>query len=500
MTPNIFVKDYAAIVRSLCRPDGETEWIEYKRNRVSPEEVGRYISALANGAALNEQPFGYLMWGVMDRTGELVGTTFNPRTAKKGNEPLEPWLLRLLDPKIHFDFHIVEVDNNRIAFAEVHAAGNIPVRFQNVEYIRVGSVTKPLREAPERERALWRLFDVSPFETRVACGTITTSQALERLDWPAYFRLLKRPVSQNNDQATAGALAADGILRRDPANRWSVTNLGAVLLAEKLKDFQGLARKAVRMIQYSGKSRMKAVREHVFETGYASGFEYMIDYMDAILPTMEVIHNGIRQDVTAFPRAAVRELIANMLIHQDLAATGAGPMVEVFPDRIEISNPGESLVAAERMIDAPPRSRNESVAGLMRRFGICEERGSGIDKAMFAIEFAQLPPPLFETPPGATRVTIFASRPFNEMSRTERVRAVYQHSCLRYIRSEKTTNATLRDRFGISSANSATISRLLGDALKAGVIVVEDPTAGPRSRAYLPFWAAPAENGSRYFI
>ncbi|MXZ26973.1 MAG: transcriptional regulator [Gammaproteobacteria bacterium] len=489
MTPILPLKDFAAIVRNLCRPDGETEWIEYKRNYVNPEEVGRYISALANGAALNEEPFGYLMWGVVDKTGELVGTTFDPKTAKKGNEPLETWLLRLLNPKIQFGFHVVEVDDNRIVVAEVHAAVNVPVIFRNVDYIRVGSVTKPLREVPERERALWRIFDKTPYEGRVNLDGMEASDALGLLDWPAYFRLLKFPVPQDLALA-AGTLSSDGLLRQNEANSWGVANLGALLFAEDLGNFPVLARKTVRVIQYPGKSRMETTREHVFNSGYASGFERLIDYMDALLPSREVIHNGIRENVAAFPNVAVRELIANMLIHQDLAATGTGPMVEVFADRIEISNPGESLVAAERMIDAPPRSRNEAMAGLMRRIGICEERGSGIDKAMLSIELAQLPPPLFETPPGATRVTVFARRDFKEMSKMDRIRAVYQHSCLRYIMGEKTTNATLRERFGISNANSAVVSRLLGDALKAGVIVIEDEAAGFRSRAYIPFWAA----------
>ena len=499
MTPPPPAKDFAAIVRSLCRSDGETEWIEYKRNYVNPEEVGRYISALANGAALNEQPFGYLMWGVVDKTGELAGTTFDPQTARKGNEPLEAWLLRLLNPKIQFGFHVVEVDDNRIVVAQIHATANVPVRFRNVGYIRVGSVTKPLREAPERERMLWRIFDKNPFEGRVHLDGMAASDALGLLDWPAYFRLLKLPVPQDLAVA-AGTLRTDGLLRSDAANGWGVTHLGAVLLAEALGDFPALARKAVRVIQYPGKSRTETTREHVFNRGYASGFERLIDYVDALLPSREVIHNGIREDAAAFPAVTLREFIANMLIHQDLTVTGAGPMVEIFADRIEISNPGESLVAAERMIDAPPRSRNEATAALMRRFGICEERGSGIDKAMLAIELAQLPPPLFETPPGATRVTVFARRHFKDMARADRIRAVYQHSCLRYIMGEKTTNATLRERFGISSGNSAVVSRLLGDALKAGVIVVENAAAGPRSRAYLPFWAAPADNEIGRFI
>ena len=319
---------------------------------------------------------------------------------------------------------------------------------------------------------------------------MSAENVLGFLDSRAYFRLLNLPVEQP-PMAAAGSLAYDGVLQQTVTNDWSITNLGAILLAEDLRDFPHLQRKAVRVIQYPGKSRIETTRERSFNRGYVVGFEELIGYIDTLLPTNEVIGNAIREVVTMFPGIAVRELVANMLVHQDLAVTGAGPMVEIFADRIEISNPGESLVAPDRLIDAPPRTRNEAMAAVMRRVGICEERGSGIDKAMLAIERAQLPAPRFETPPGATRVTVFARKHFKEMSRADRIRAVYQHSCLRYVMGEKTTNSTLRQRLGISSANSAVVSRLLGDALKAGAIVIEDGAAGPRSRAYLPFWAAP---------
>ncbi|MDC4222968.1 MAG: hypothetical protein MPW15_01640 [Candidatus Manganitrophus sp.] len=97
---------------------------------------------------------------------------------------------------------------------------------------------------------------------------------------------------------------------------------------------------------------------------------------------------------------AVRELVANALIHQDFFVTGAGPTVEIFDDRIEITNPGEPLVEPQRFVDTPPRSRNEALASLMRRFRICEERGSGIDKVVFQIEFYQFPAPIFEVAGG----------------------------------------------------------------------------------------------------
>ncbi len=200
-----------------------------------------------------------------------------------------------------------------------------------------------------------------------------------------------------------------------------------------------------------------------------------------------------------FPRVAIRELIANMLIHQDFLITGTGPTVEIFADRVEITNPGKSLVSTDRFIDAPPRSRNETMASLMRRFGICEERGSGIDKVISTIEISQLPAPLFETPPGATRSTIFAHKDLKDMNRADRVRAVYLHACLRHVMREKTNNPSLRQRFGIAEGNAAIASRLLNEAIAAGMIVIENPATGRRSRTYLPFWAAPTANGTENF-
>ena len=500
MAPPPPAKDYAALVRALARPDGESEWVEFKLAFANPKDIGKYISALANSSVLNEQPYGYLLWGVEDGTGKLIGTKFDPHSAKKGNEPLENWLLRLLEPKINFSFHAVEEDGARIVLAEIERARSKPVQFDGMRHIRIGSVTRPLQQLPERERALWRAFDRTPFEQRaINGGGMDAGKAIQALDSLAYFKLLQLPAMQD-PLLTAKALLADGMLESTLSGDWNITNQGAILLADDLRSFPNLQRKAVRVIQYDGKSKVVAAREQVFHRGYAVGFHSLIDYIATLIPTQEVFGRALREDIPKFPILAVRELVANMLVHQDFAVTGAGPMVEIFSDRIEITNPGESLIEPARLIDAPPRTRNEAMAAFMRRVGICEERGTGIDKAMLAIELAQLPAPLFETPPGATRITLFARRELKNMSRADRIRAAYQHACLRYVMGEKTTNATLRDRFGVSSANSAVVSRILRDALEVGVIVMKDKTAGPRNRAYLPYWVAPTANGTEDFI
>ena len=134
------------------------------------------------------------------------------------------------------------------------------------------------------------------------------------------------------------------------------------------------------------------------------------------------------------------------------------------------------------------------MASLMRRFRICEERGSGIDKVIFEVEVFQLPAPIFERSEGFTRVVLFAHKPLSAMDKSDRVRACYLHACLSYVTRKPMTNTSLRERFGIVEKNSAIASRLLGEAVDAGMILVRDPEAGTRNRTYLPFWAESDRN------
>ncbi len=468
----------------------ETEWVEFKENDAEPHAMGENISAMSNSAALVGKAFAYIVWGVRDEDHAAVGTSFDPATAKVGNEELESWLLRLLEPKIDFRFFTVPVDAGRVVLLEIVRAARRPVRFSGQEFIRVGSYRKKLKDFPEKERALWRIFDRTPFENGIAWERVTSEEVLQSLDFPAYFDLLGQPLPANRDGILA-ALAEDQMIQRSQAGGWDITNLGAILFAKRLQAFHTLRRKSVRVIQYRGSDRTATLREQEGAKGYACGFEGLIGYIDGLLPANEVIGQALRENTKMFPELAVRELVANALIHQDFFVSGAGPMVEIFDQRIEITNPGEPLVDTQRFVDTPPKSLNEGLASMMRRFRICEERGSGIDKVVFQVELFQLPAPLFERPEGFTRAVLFAHKPLSAMHKEDRVRACYLHSCLRYVTREPMTNASLRARFGISEKNASMASRLLNEAVEAGLIVVADPKVGTRIRSYLPFWAAP---------
>ena len=476
------------LVTRLRRLPTETEWVEFKTSMAKSEEIGQYISALANAAALVGRSYAYALWGIRDSDHELVGTTFNPDTSKVGNENLENWLLRLVHPQVNFRFHTLSLDGHRVVVLEIEAASHAPVRFKEAEYIRIGSYKKKLRDHPDHQKRLWKALEGTTFEQGIARDGVRDDEIVTLLDYPSYFDLTGTPLPENRSRILA-TLESDGLVQRTEDEMWSVTNLGAALFARRMSDFTSTSRKPLRVIQYRGDSRVETLREQVGVRGYAAGFRGLIEYIMNLLPANEVIGTALRKDLPLYPRLAIRELVANAIIHQDLTQSGNGPTVEIFSSRIEITNPGIPLVEPERFVDAPPRSRNESLASMMRRIGVCEERGSGWDKIGFEIELHQLPAPLVELPQGSTRVTLFSHKPLGEMDKAERIRAVYLHSCLRYVVRQQLTNSSLRERFGIAPQSSAQATRLINEALDAGVIAPFDPQAAKKLMRYVPAWA-----------
>lgn len=126
----------------------------------------------------------------------------------------------------------------------------------------------------------------------------------------------------------------------------------------------------------------------------------------------------------------------------------------------------------------------------MRCIGVCEERGSGFDKIVHETEKYQLPAPEIEVYANTTRVILFSHRAFSQMSKSDRLRACYLHAALRRVNRMYMTNASLRERFSVPAKNSATISRLIGEACEEGLVKLADAAGtAARSRRYVPYWA-----------
>ncbi len=479
--------NYKKLIENLLENPNEREWFEFKTNNPLNEGLGKYISALSNSACLCKKEFAYLVWGISDNK-DIIGTAVNPLTSKKGNQDLENWLQQMLRPTVNFKFEEVDYNGTRLVVLVIPCALAEPVKFQNVAYIRVGSHNQKLSDYPDRERCMWNILSNKDFEDGIAIDSLSYEEVLSLLDFTKYYEILKLPLPEEKRFFLDALISEKFVLKNDDSS-YSITNLGALLIAQNIQSFPTVARKAVRIIQYKGKDRTETISEVEGKKGYISGFSGMMKHIAAILPRNEVIEQAIRQDVPLYPDIAIRELVANALVHQDLTISGTGPTVEIFSDRIEITNPGVPLIDPIRFIDEPPQTRNEKICAFMRRVGICEERGSGIDKVIKSVEIYQLPAPDFKTKTNHTVAFLYAPVPFKEMGREDRVRACYQHASLMYIANQRMTNTSLRERFGLSDKSHTTASKIIADTMQDGLIKqVEQTSASKRDIKYIPFW------------
>lgn len=477
------------LIRELISLPSETEWVEFKHNNNDPQMIGEYISALGNAAAIWSRPKAYLIWGIDDDTHNIVGTTFDYRNNKKGAEELEAWLSRMTNPRIDFRFYETEIDNKKITLLEIPCADKQPIKFSGEEYIRIGTNKKKLKEYPDKERALWRSFDTTPFELRNVKENLLPDDVLQLLNSSGYYEKMGFALPDNKNKILDD-FTNEKFIRKNDAGSYDITNLGALLISKDLNNFAELTHKSVRVIWYKDNNRLDTVREKVFSKGYAVSYDKIVEYVLTIIPQEEIIEESIRKTKLAYPEIAIRELIANLIIHQAIEQKGTSPMIELFKDRMEFSNAGSPLVSTERFVDTAPISRNENLAGFMHKCGICEERGSGFDKIIHATSRNSMLAPKIENQSDKfTKVTLYQKAPFDLISKEDRIRTCYMQACFVCVNGESITNNIVRELFGISDEEKYKASRIIKDTVEAKLIKPVDENTAPRYMKYIPFWA-----------
>jgi len=483
-------KDYINnLIRELISLPNETEWVEFKHNNYEPQMIGEYISALGNSATLVGRPKAYMLWGIDDKAHKIVGSSFNYRNCKKGSEELEAWLSRMLSPRINFKFYETEIEGMTLTLLEIPAAEKQPIKFYGEEYIRIGSNKKNLKEYPDKERDLWRAFDSTPYELRSTKENIPLKDVFLLLDSAGYYEKMgfALPASENK---IADDFINEKFIRKDDAGSYDITNMGALLISKDLNSFEKLSHKAVRVIWYKDNNRLDTIREKVFSKGYAVAYNEIVEYILTIIPQEEVIEESIRKVRLGYPEIAIRELLANIMIHQAIDQKGTNPMIELFKDRIEFSNAGSPLVSIERIVDTVPISRNENLAGFMHKCGICEERGSGYDKVINATsKNSMLAPKIENQSDKFTKVTLYLKVPFDLISKEDRIRTCYMQTCFFYVNGEAINNNAIRELFDIGDKDKYKASRIIKDTLEAELIKPVDENTAPRYMKYIPFWA-----------
>lgn len=374
----------------------ETEWVEFKLNNEKPEEIGEYLSALSNGAALQGKPFGYIVWGIEDGTRRILGTTFQPRRAKVGNEALENWLLRLLTPRIDLTIREFERDGMPLVLWEVQAANSTPVRFQSDAFIRVGSYKKKLKDFPEKERRLWQLLSGTQQDWS---AQIVEAASLSDLD-PEALHFARTQYRVKHPQHADGMNSWDDVTFLNKAKVFiggKVTHAALVLLGKD--ESSHLLAPAVAQLSWILRNEANV------EQDYEHFGLPLILSSDRILQkvrnlTIRHLPSGtlFPQEVSQYDPWVMRETLHNCIAHQDYTLHGRVSLVET-PDSLLFTNMGSFIPGTvEDMIrsDSPPAIyRNKFLADAMVNLNMIDTIGSGIKKMFMAQRLRNFPMPDF---------------------------------------------------------------------------------------------------------
>lgn len=458
--------------RSLPSEDHRLEFKEAK-TQFDNKKLYKYCVALANEGG------GRLVLGVSDKPPRPVKGT------AAFNNPVE--MATKLFQAVGFRVDIEEVihpDGRVLVFHVPSRPRGTAYHIEGAYLMRSGESLVPMSE--DQLRRIFAEGEPDWLEEYSKQG-INGQDVVELLDTQAFFDLLRIPYPTDRQGVMERLIQERLVDQKD--NGYAIRRLGALLLARRLEDFEDLSRKAPRVVVYPGTNKLETKLDQVGSKGYSVGFQGLVGFVMGQLPQGEVIEDALRKEKTLVPEITIRELVANALIHQDFSVGGASVMVEIYANRVEISNPGVPVVPVERFIDGY-QSRNERLADIMRRMGICEEKSSGIDKVIHAAEVYQLPAPDFRAGYQRTVAVLFGPRDFENMDRVVRIRACYQHCALKWVIAEHMTNQSLRERFHLPESKSASVSQVIAQAIEAGVIKPDEQVGMSRKFArYLPFWA-----------
>lgn len=353
--------DLHSVVQELCSYPQELEWFEFKENWYEPAAIGEYISALSNSAAYEGKAYGYFVWGINDKTHDIVGTKFDFNLDVK-NEPFKHYLARQLAPDINFQFIEDFIDGKRIVMLVVPAAKVVPTSFAKERYIRIGSSKENIRKFPEKEAYL---FDVLRHGYPTVENISSAYQDLTFEKLFIYYGAKGLTLKSDTFEKNLSLLTEDGKYN---------------ILAQLLSDNSHIP---IRVSIFEGASKadkLYSVREFGYQCLLYS-LDDVLRYGDVlnIIQADEMKRVVERKEVPLFENEAFREAIINAFVHNKWT-TGDEPMITVYSDRIEILSrgsipPGQTIDGFYAGESVPV---NRKLSEIFLQLRLSEKTGRGI--------------------------------------------------------------------------------------------------------------------------
>lgn len=356
--------DLNELINELCSYQYEKEWFEFKENFDNDNELGEYISALSNAAAYVGREYAYMVWGINDKSHEIVGTDFDFDKNANHGEPLKHFLERQLSKNVKIDFEETKYQGKRLVVLTISAAKSMPVDWNGQRFIRVGSSKEKIMKYPEREAFLFRVLREG-YPTIV--NTPSNYQNLTFNKLFGYYGSKGIILKEETFRKNLGLLTEDGKY-----------NIQAQLLSDN-------SHIPLRVSIFDGEtkaSNLFSVREF--------GYNCLLYTLDELLRYGDVLNliqaderNRVveRKDVPLFESKAFNEAIINAVLHNKWIE-GNEPMISVFSNRIEILSRG-TLAPSQTMdgfFSGESVPVNEKLSEIFLQLHISEESGRGVPK------------------------------------------------------------------------------------------------------------------------
>ena len=349
-------------LKELINLEYENEYLEFKHNWFNKDELGEYISAISNSATEHGVEYGYFIWGIDDKTHEILGTNFNPNK-EVDNEPLKHYLARNLNPSIAFIFDEIIIDDKKVVVLTIPAAKRIITEFNKERFIRIGSSKELLRKYPEREANLWIILK------DMQSTIINTESPKQELDFSSllsYYISKNLPLNQSTFKNNLHLYVPNTKKYNQMAYILSDNNE----ITCRISIFNGKTKadKQYALNEYGKKNILITI-------------DQILNYLESFNITRVDETNRIvtRKDISLFDSASLREALLNAFIHNDWTDLNA-PMISVFSNRIEILSHG-SLPFKQTLTgffegNSTPRCRE--LADIFLQLRISERSGRGI--------------------------------------------------------------------------------------------------------------------------
>jgi ATP-dependent DNA helicase RecG len=372
-------------LRSLPR---EAATVEFKSNLDKAEDIGQYISALANSAVLEEHDCAWLVWGVEDGTHVVQGTQFDPFARKEGNQSLIMWLQQMTSPRADFTVHPCDHPQGKVVMLEIHPARSAPIAFQNQRYVRIDSHKTKLSEHPDKEARLWAMLGQKDDWS----GEVVSGATLDDLDPEAVEVARKRfseyLVKSDPDAGRHAQIRADvagwdipTLLNKARITKQGKVTRSALLLLGKDESAHFLSPVDAKISWILRDARNRT------ESSQHFGIPLLLS-TDKVYGRIRNVTVEHMPDGTLFPTAiqrydawVMREAMHNCIAHQDYRMGGKINVVE-HPDRLVFSNLGQFIPpSVEWMLEqqSPPEHyRNQWLIDGMIRLRMIDQVGSGI--------------------------------------------------------------------------------------------------------------------------